>query len=346
MFRSGLLALSGFSYLPSNDQCQLFTTNLILTSVQIFESHSRTIIGLERLMLEAAGFDFRNRHPQHLLIKLLKHYGHTKTSRVSTLAYKISLDIYRTMAPLKQCTAGMAMACLELAVRLTSEVEKQEQTSNDDTQGQNHDRQPHSHTTKDIERMERDYAKWHLSRSSIMETLLDLLDLYIHSRASTTIANTIPLDAFLQVRIPLNEEMDRKKLPRYTEYVDIHPRTAVDQGSGRFETPNNHNSVNGHTRNGIQSSKGSKNTSPRDHWGNNAKDLTSPSTNSSGGVDSGSTKATSAGIAGPREGNQPGIRQRIGERGRDGTVRFMLNPDREREERAVVGEYGRDDTGG
>ena len=329
-------------YLPSNDQYQICTRNFILTAFQIFESHSRTIIGLERLMLEAAGFDFRNRHPQHLLIKLLKYYGHTKTSRVSTLAYKICLDIYRTMAPLKQCTAGMAMACLELAVRLTEEVEKQEQTQNDDTQGQNHDRQPHSHTTRDIERMERDYAKWHLSRPSIMETLLDLLDLYIHSRASTTIANTIPLDAFLQVRIPLNEEMDRKKLPRYTEYVDIHPRTAVDQGGSRFESPNNHN-MNGH-RNGIQPSK---NTSPRDHWGNSAKDLTSPSTNSSGGgVDSGSTKATSAGIAGPREGNQPGIRQRIGERGRDGTVRFMLNPDREREERAVVGEYGSDDTGG
>jgi CTD kinase subunit beta len=34
-----------------------------------------------------------------------------------------------------------------------------------------------------------------------------------------------------------------------------------------------------------------------------------------------------------------GTRGRIGERGRDGTVRFMLNPEREQEEKAVVAEY-------
>lgn len=35
----------------------------------------------------------------------------------------------------------------------------------------------------------------------------------------------------------------------------------------------------------------------------------------------------------------PGIRQRAGERGKEGTVRFMLNPDREREEKEVTGLY-------
>lgn len=34
-----------------------------------------------------------------------------------------------------------------------------------------------------------------------------------------------------------------------------------------------------------------------------------------------------------------GTQGRIGERGRDGTVRFMLNPEREQEEKAVVAEY-------
>lgn len=284
-------------------------------------------------MLEAAGFDFRNRHPQHLLIKFLKHYGHTKVSRISKLAFKISLDIYRTFAPLKQCSATMAVACLELAMRLSQELDRVQESTND---GQNHDRQPNG----DFERMEREYQKWGINRAQIMETLLDLLDLYIHYRPSTSIS-TVPLDAFLQVRIPLNEEMDRKKLPRYTEYVDIHPPLSVDQG--RYSSSDNLNGSQ--QRNGLSSGRSSKNTSPKDSWG---KDLTSPSTNSSGAPGSGSTAATgtSAGVAGPREGNQPGIRQRIGERGRDGTVRFMLNPDREREERGVVGEYGREDTGG
>lgn len=72
-------------------------------------------------MLEASGFDFRNRHPQVLLIKLAKKYGYERTDPVGTTAYGISLDLYRTFAPLKQTTPTMAFACLELAGRLLNE---------------------------------------------------------------------------------------------------------------------------------------------------------------------------------------------------------------------------------
>jgi CTD kinase subunit beta len=41
--------------------------------------------------------------------------------------------------------------------------------------------------------------------------------------------------------------------------------------------------------------------------------------------------------------NSNGTRGRVGERGRDGTVRFMLNPEREQEENAVVAEYFKPD---
>lgn len=318
-------------------------------------------------MLEAAGFDFRSRHPQQLLIKFLKHYGHAKDSRVSKLAFKISLDLYRTFAPLKQCSAGMAMACLELATRLDEEMRRLE-SSNDDTEedngsGQDHDRIAQltsSRRHQQQKNIERDYPRYGLTRAHVTETLLDLLDLYIHHRQSTAAAD-IPLDAFLQVRIPLNEEMDAKKLPRYTEYIDVHPPTAASLGT-RFEGGRGGGDVrNGRGVNGSSSGRSSKNVSPKDGWGQGqgqglgaGKELTSPSTGSSGAPGSGSTNATSglgegrgnAGVAGPREGGQPGIRQRIGERGRDGTVRFMLNPERERKERGVVSEYGREDMGG
>ena len=69
-------------------------------------------------MPEAFGFDFRGRHPQQLLIKLAKHYGLTQNSDVVRIAYGISIDLYRTFAPLKQVTATLAFACLELAGRL------------------------------------------------------------------------------------------------------------------------------------------------------------------------------------------------------------------------------------
>ena len=84
---------------------------------QHFEIHAKTIIGLERLMLEAAGFDFRNRYPQELLIKIVKLYSGDKMTLGKT-AYNISLDLYRTYVPLKQTTSTMVMACVELSSRL------------------------------------------------------------------------------------------------------------------------------------------------------------------------------------------------------------------------------------
>ena len=69
-------------------------------------------------MLEASGFDFRTRHPQKPLIKLARHYGLTPESDISRVAYRISQDLYRTFAPIKQTTSTMAFSCLELAGRL------------------------------------------------------------------------------------------------------------------------------------------------------------------------------------------------------------------------------------
>ena len=68
-------------------------------------------------MLESSGFDFRNRYPQELLVKIAKHYNVDKAS-VGKTAYNMSLDLYRTFAPLKQTTATMAIACVELSARI------------------------------------------------------------------------------------------------------------------------------------------------------------------------------------------------------------------------------------
>ncbi|KIX05315.1 uncharacterized protein Z518_06187 [Rhinocladiella mackenziei CBS 650.93] len=257
----------------------------------IFEHQSRTVIGLERLMLEASGFDFRNRHPQELMIKLAKFYGFEKTAPVVKTAYIMTLDLYRTFAPLKQQTATLAFSCLELAGRLL------DQEHEDIWQG-------------------KDYAKWKIDRRMVMETLLDLLELYTHHRTSTAIGPNFPVDRFLEVRIPLNLESEEKDIPRYTAW---NATSKDNDGMGPFG-----NGVNGAAANGSHShSRGSsKNVSP--------KDVTSPSTNSSSGVASGTTAATSL-IGGVATG-----RQRVGERGREGTVRFILNPDRERKEKNIV----------
>jgi CTD kinase subunit beta len=78
-------------------------------------------MGLERLMLEASGFDFRSRHPQKLVIKLAKMCKYDRETTAKR-AYNISIDLYRTLAPLKQTASTLAIACVELAAR-TSEAD-------------------------------------------------------------------------------------------------------------------------------------------------------------------------------------------------------------------------------
>lgn len=68
-------------------------------------------------MLEASGFDFRSRYPQKLVLKIAKYY-HVDKETVGKTAYNMSLDLYRTFAPLKQTTPTLAIACVELSGRI------------------------------------------------------------------------------------------------------------------------------------------------------------------------------------------------------------------------------------
>ena len=242
-------------------------------------------------MLEASGFDFRNRHPQDLLIKLLKYYSYAKTSPVVRLSYTISLDMYRTWAPLKQTTAAMAFACIELAGRLLGEEDRR--VWGGGTNG-------------------REYEVWKVKRGMVMETLLDLLELYTHHRPQTMVGPEFPVDTFLEVRIPLNLESEEKKIPRFVAWVE------AKHGDDTAALNGAHGAVNGAAA-GVNGAK-RKDVSPRD--------VTSPRR--------GSSNANAPGTPGSGGGAVVGIKQRVGERGREGTVRFILNPDRERDEKAIV----------
>lgn len=264
-------------------------------------------------MLEASSFDFRNRHAQPLIVKLAKYYGYERHSAIAQTAHSVSLDLYRTFAPLKQSTATMAFACLELAGRLHGQ-EKEAIVDG------------------------RDYKRWDIERATVMgtqaalripldasikhnhcnirdknnhnannvlviiETILDLLDLYTHYTKFTIVGPEFPLDSFLNVRIPLNEELNTRRIPRYTEYVD-------PKHLGRKADPAGYAIA---ATNGV--------LPPTNGLPPHARQRTSPTSPATPGT--------------------PGIRQKAGERGKEGTIRFMLNPDREREERSIVAEYG------
>ncbi|KAL8859295.1 MAG: hypothetical protein Q9178_004233 [Gyalolechia marmorata] len=240
----------------------------------IFENHAKTIIGIERLMLEASGFDFRNRYPQRLVLKLAKVYDADKATFGKT-AYNMSLDLYRTFAPLKQTTPTMAIACVELAGRVLG---------------------------KPVSELEsgKDYKQWRIARQEVMETLLDLLDLYTHHRSSTIVGQDHALEEFISIRIALNQEASAEKLPRFAQ-----------SNSERTKT-------NGTTTNGVKDKKDQKGLiSPRS--------ITSPK-----GIKSpqpiGLTSVTGTPVQG-----KPGLKE--------GTVRFMLDPERARDEKHTVAEF-------
>lgn len=145
-------------------------------------------------MLEASGFDFRNRYPQKHLIKLVRHVKIDKA--IGKLAYNIMIDLYRTFAPLKQTSATMSFACVELATLL---VQKQQTYISGP-------RAPH-------------LKRWNVTRGQILETIMDLLDLYTHFQKSTIVGADYNMDTFIQLQIKVKQEMEGAAgLSRYTEY--------------------------------------------------------------------------------------------------------------------------------
>ncbi|KAL8853874.1 MAG: hypothetical protein Q9221_001345 [Calogaya cf. arnoldii] len=240
----------------------------------IFENHAKIIIGIERLMLEASGFDFRNRYPQRLVLKLAKVYSADKAS-IGRTAYKMSLDLYRTFAPLKQTTPTMAFACVELAGRLLGQPIPELESG-------------------------KDYKQWKITRQEVMETLLDLVDLYTHHRSSTIVGQDHALEEFISIRIALNQEASAEKLARFTQ-------------SNREKAM-----TNGTTTNGVKEKKDPKGlTSP--HSIASPKDIKSPQP-------IGLTSVTGTPVQG-----KPGLKE--------GTVRFMLDPERARDEKHTVADF-------
>lgn len=151
----------------------------------IFEGHSKVVIGLERLMLEASGFDFRVRYPQKHLVKVTKELGLDKS--IYLTAYIIMIDLYRTLAPLKQTSATMSFACLELAGLIMDEKKIVI---------------PRMHAVSL-------YENCSTTRTEVLETILDLLDLYTHSQKSSIIGPLHHIDKFIQIQIILNQEIEQ-----------------------------------------------------------------------------------------------------------------------------------------
>lgn len=156
----------------------------------MFESPGKVIIGLERLILETIGFDFRTRYPQKLLVKVVRHIlGTCDGHEFFTIAYDMCIDMYKTFVPIKRTTFTMVMALVELTARMTGE---------------------HLVKVQEFAAGRRQYRP-----ASVMETMLDLLDLYVQHHKSTKIGARFDLNKFIDIKILLNADLDKSSEPRY-----------------------------------------------------------------------------------------------------------------------------------
>lgn len=150
---------------------------------QVFESPHKIIIGLERHILETIGFDFRARFPQKILIKMVRRLFKPDDARnFVPMAYDMSIDMYKTFSPIKASSFTMVLTIIELTALLND---------------------------RDVERIRAlDLEQYHTNRLSVLEVMLDLLDLYTQFSKHTKVGMKYELSKFIDIKIKLNQEVN------------------------------------------------------------------------------------------------------------------------------------------
>lgn len=173
----------------------------------MFEEQSRSVIELERLILETIKFNFRDHNAHELLIKTARQLE--SSQELCERAWTIMTELYRTFAPLKHTSLTLSLAALELAAELDSNpdvslqlIEKMDNLKLDDI---------------------------FPSRGDVMEVVLDALDHYTGHTSMSILGPRYPLDKFLQIRLRLNKECQELNLPRYAK-ASPHDSTQVNNG--------------------------------------------------------------------------------------------------------------------
>ncbi|KAK4145938.1 uncharacterized protein C8A04DRAFT_10118 [Dichotomopilus funicola] len=169
---------------------------------KIFEAPSRFTVGLERHILETIGFDFRVQYPQKLLVKIIRRMfprndeaAQEEGEKFLRVAYDMSIDLYKTFAPVKQATFTLVLAVLELTALLLE---------------------------TDPARVAefRDTPAWHTRRAPVLETILDLLDLYTQFPKSTKVGPRLVVQKVMDVKIEINNLLTNEKRQRHHGWCD------------------------------------------------------------------------------------------------------------------------------
>ncbi|OTB12658.1 hypothetical protein K445DRAFT_385374 [Daldinia sp. EC12] len=158
---------------------------------KIFDQPSKVIIGIERYMVEAINFDFRVRYPQKILAKIVKKVLGNSADLASFFptAMKMSIDLYKTYAPLKHGSFTCALVVAQLTAMITGQF------------------------VDEFQRL--DPLDWHTDEQCVAEVMLDLLDLYTQHGKVTKVGPMFDLQVFIDTQISINQFVERAGLSRY-----------------------------------------------------------------------------------------------------------------------------------
>ncbi|KAI1334467.1 hypothetical protein F5Y15DRAFT_401550 [Xylariaceae sp. FL0016] len=186
--------------------------NLKNADDKIFETPQKVLIGLERIVMETIRFNYRIRYPQEILAKLVKKIlGRGQNAKnFFNVAWKMSIDMYKTFVPLKQTTFTCAVMLAQLTALVTGRYRN--------------------------EFMSLNYTRWHTEEAFVAEVMLDVLELYTHHPKETMLGVEIDNHVFIEVKIQMNQKFDSAGIPRYQNQCsvcerDLKPPTPSDDGS-------------------------------------------------------------------------------------------------------------------
>ncbi|KAJ8104586.1 hypothetical protein ONZ43_g7779 [Nemania bipapillata] len=155
---------------------------------------SKMLIGLERQVIETLRFDFQVRNPFKILAKIIKAVlgSDEKGSDFFVEAFKVGTDMYKTFAPLKHNTFTCAFTAAKLTALMTG-LYKDTFAALDPTE-------------------------YYTREEWVAEVMLDVLDLYTDHYRSTVLGQEINPQAFIDVKIKVNQQMESARIPRYQNF--------------------------------------------------------------------------------------------------------------------------------
>ncbi|KAI0830989.1 hypothetical protein F5Y06DRAFT_203189 [Hypoxylon sp. FL0890] len=165
--------------------------HLVTPDDKMFDQPSKVVIGIERYMVEAIGFDFRVRFPQKILVKIIKKVlgPSTDIKHFFPTALKMSIDLYKTYAPLKHGSYTCAIVVAQLTALVTG------------------------HFLDKFGNL--DPLDWHSDEQCVAEVMLDLLDLYTQHGKATKVGPMFDLQVFIDIQIKINQYVEHAQLSRY-----------------------------------------------------------------------------------------------------------------------------------